>query len=67
MQENKHQYERLTSVCQRFGFSPATVWRKAKEGTFPKPLKLSAGVTAWKNSDLLEWEKDPMNYKAEAL
>ncbi len=64
MQEIKQQYERLNGVCQRFGFSPATVWRKAKEGTFPKPLKLSAGVTAWKNSDLLEWEKDPMNFKA---
>lgn len=56
-------YERLASICSRFGFSPATVWRKAKAGTFPKPHKLSAGITAWKTSDLAEWEIDPLNYK----
>jgi len=45
--------------------SPPTIWRKAnKEGTFPKPVKLSAGVTAWRDSDLAEWEKDPLNYRA---
>jgi prophage regulatory protein len=27
-------------------FSPATLWRKVKAGTFPAPVKLSAGVTA---------------------
>lgn len=28
-------------------FSSATLWRKCKAGQFPKPVKLSAGVTAW--------------------
>jgi predicted DNA-binding transcriptional regulator AlpA len=46
--------------------SAATVWRKCKEGTFPKPYKLSRGVTAWKTSDLDEWESDPLNYKAKS-
>ena len=29
------------------GSSVPTVWRKAKNGQLPKPVKLSAGVTAW--------------------
>ncbi len=57
-------YSRLSSVCERYGISPATVWRKAKQGTFPKPHKLSAGVSAWKDSELADWEKAPLSYKA---
>lgn len=56
---------RIKSVCYRYGISPATVWRKSKEGTFPKPHKLSAGITVWKNSELLKWEENPLNYTVE--
>nr|WP_186122885.1 AlpA family phage regulatory protein [Burkholderia gladioli] len=38
-------------------FSKPTVWRKVREGTFPAPVKLSAGVTAWKLSDIQEWQR----------
>lgn len=57
-------YKRLKFVTHIYGMSAATIWRKCKEGTFPKPHKLSVGVTAWKSSDLDEWEADPLNYKA---
>jgi prophage regulatory protein len=57
-------YTRIAQICEKYAMSPATVWRKTKEGTFAKSHKLSAGVTAWKNSDLEEWEKDPMKYRA---
>jgi prophage regulatory protein len=56
-------YSRIKAITQKYGSSPATIWRKSKEGTFPKPHKLSSGITAWKNCELLEWEKDPMNYR----
>jgi len=36
-------------------FSPATLWRKVKAQTFPAPVKLSAGVTAWKVEDIRAW------------
>ena len=36
-------------------FSAATLWRMAKAGTFPKPIKLSERVTAWKVSDVRAW------------
>ena len=58
-------YTRPKDVQSYFGFSPATYWRKIKNGTFPKPIKLSAGISGNKDSDLDEYEKDPENYKAE--
>lgn len=33
-------------------FSAATLWRKVAAGTFPKPVKLSTRVTAWRVSDI---------------
>ena len=38
---------RLPIVMALTGFSSATVWRRAKDGTIPKPIKLSIRVTAW--------------------
>lgn len=35
--------------------SAPTLWRKVKDGTFPKPVKLSARVTAWKVGDVRAW------------
>ena len=35
--------------------SHATLWRWAKDGRFPKPVKLSARVTAWKISEVRAW------------
>ena len=36
-------------------FSSATLWRKVGTGEFPKPVKLSERITAWKTSDIKTW------------
>lgn len=36
-------------------FSAATLWRKVKAGTFPKPIKLSKRVTAWNVGAIRAW------------
>ena len=36
-------------------FSAPTLWRKVKAGTFPKPIKLSERITAWKVGDVRAW------------
>lgn len=36
-------------------FSPATLWRKVKNGSFPRPVKLSDRITAWKVEDIRCW------------
>lgn len=44
-------------LANRFGVSRQTTWRwAATDPTFPKPIKLSAGCTRWKLSDLEAWE-----------
>lgn len=58
-------YKRAKAVTAQYPISNASLWRKVKNGTFPKPVKLSAGITAWRDSDLLNWENDPLNYRAD--
>lgn len=39
-------------------FSSATLWRKCKSGQFPKPVKLSERVTAWRVGDIRQFLQD---------
>lgn len=36
-------------------FSPATLWRKVRAGTFPQPVKISTRCTAWRCEDIRAW------------
>lgn len=36
-------------------FSGSTLWRKINSGEFPKPVKLSTRVTAWRVEDVRKW------------
>lgn len=36
------------------GCSDASVWRRVKAGTLPKPVKLSPRITAWRVGELRE-------------
>lgn len=42
----------------RLPFSPNSIWRLAREGRFPKSVKLSSGVTAWRLEDIEAWEAE---------
>jgi prophage regulatory protein len=46
---------RLADVCVMTGLSPATVWRLAKGGDFPRPFHLTPGTTAWDHSEVRQW------------
>lgn len=48
-------YTRQKKLLQFIPFSHATLWRKVKAGEFPAPLKLSAGITAWRVEDVHAW------------
>ena len=39
-------------------FSAATLWRKVRDGSFPKPVRLSERVTAWKVGAVRAWLKE---------
>lgn len=39
----------------RYGVTRQTIWKWAKKGKFPKPVKLN-GATRWKLTDIEAWE-----------
>ena len=43
-------------------FSAATLWRRVRAGTFPQPVHISPQVTAWRVSEIRQWQKDPAGY-----
>ena len=44
---------RIKETARHLGMGESTVWRKAKtDPDFPKPIKLSERVTAWRVADL---------------
>jgi predicted DNA-binding transcriptional regulator AlpA len=64
--QNKKFY-RLNHILELYPIGPATIWRRVKIGTFPKPIKLGENITAWKAEDLDEFDLDPMNYRAKEV
>lgn len=46
---------RLPEVCTLTGMSRATIWRKARAGSFPQPFHLSHGITTWDEGVVLDW------------
>lgn len=48
----------LASTKNKDGLLPmsaATIWRKVKSSEFPRPIKLSTGITAWDAADVEGW------------
>ncbi len=50
-----YRYIRLPEVKQLVPFSQATIWRKSREGSFVRPVKLSARITAWPRTEVVAW------------
>jgi prophage regulatory protein len=48
-------YVRLPTLLAILPMSRTTIWRKAKSGEFPKPVKLYDTITAWKVEEVREW------------
>lgn len=49
------QFYRLTTLKQRLGVSGSSIWLWVKQGSFPKPIKLSENCTAWNAADVERW------------
>jgi prophage regulatory protein len=43
-------------LCQRYGISRTTRWKRTKDGLLPPPVELLPGIIRWKLTDLLAWE-----------
>jgi len=38
--------------------SPTTIWRRCNANEFPKPIKVSKGITAWRVGDIRKYLRD---------
>ncbi len=46
---------RLPSVQAKTGLSKSEIYRRIKENTFPKPVKLGARAVAWSADAIDQW------------
>ena len=54
MSEKPKRLLRLPNVCDRLGYSSATVWRLVKAGKLPQPVRVVPGQRAvgWPEEDI---------------
>ena len=56
---------RLPRVCELTGASRATIWRLVQsDHNFPRPFKISVGITAWHEGEVVDWVKSKMAERA---
>ena len=46
---------RVPDLCKKLGISRAQIYRLLSAGDFPKPLRLSERMRAWRESDIELW------------
>jgi prophage regulatory protein len=53
--EKIDRFMRLDEVLHTTGIGRNTVYRRMREGTFPKQVKLGPNSVAWRQSDIATW------------
>ena len=53
--ESEMKYLSDKHLAERYDVARATIWRWAREGKFPLPVKIN-GATRWKISEVEAWE-----------
>lgn len=46
---------RASQLIPFLPFGSSTLWAWSRDGRFPAPVKLSPTMTAWRNTDVIEW------------
>lgn len=46
---------KLAEVSKRVGIGKSMIYRKIKEGTFPRPYKLSPFAARWSEQEITAW------------
>jgi prophage regulatory protein len=55
---NQSGFIRIRELVKRVPVAKSTVWQWVQDGKFPRPIKLSKGVTAWPVAAIDEWEAE---------
>nr|WP_176498235.1 AlpA family phage regulatory protein [Sphingomonas sp. HMP6] len=53
---------RLPTVLDRTGLSRSTLYRKIKDGSFPKQIAISTRCAGWRESAVTAWLRNPIHY-----
>ena len=53
---------RMRTVLERIGLSRSTLYRKMRDGTFPKQIQLSEHCCGWRESSINRWMANPVSY-----
>ncbi|MDA1023661.1 MAG: AlpA family phage regulatory protein [Proteobacteria bacterium] len=43
---------------ERVPYSPMQIWRKERDGSFPKRIRLGANRVGWSLNEVLQWIED---------
>lgn len=62
MTRDKDNLVLFAQVRERVKLSRSTIERKMKAGTFPKAMRVSAGLLAWYESEVDRWVADPAGW-----
>lgn len=62
MSETFDRILRLNSVLDRTGLSRSTLYRRMRDGSFPKQIPISLRCTGWRESAINEWLRNPRHY-----
>lgn len=46
---------RAKDILPLLPFGRASLWKFAKSGRFPTPIRVTGGITAWRNADVIKW------------
>lgn len=46
-------------------FGSTTLWEWSRKGLFPAPVRISPTITAWRNSDVLDWLEAQGNHNSD--
>lgn len=57
-QAAQKKFLRLSDVTEQISASGSSIWAWVKNGTFPKPVKLSPNCTAWIAAEVDQWAAD---------
>jgi prophage regulatory protein len=64
MADNPDRIVRIKTVLARTGLTRSTLYRKIKEGTFPKQVRISIHGAGWRESAVNQWIENPDGYQS---
>lgn len=59
MAESIDRFLRIDEVLHITGLGRNTIYRRIKEGTFPKQIRIGPNSVAWRQSAIATWMSDP--------